>query len=42
MFEVLVAALAHYIGEQHAALSGIDHVFKGRREKIGPCNTRYG
>ena len=42
MFEVLVAALAHYIGEQHAALNGIDHVFKGRREEIGQCNTRYG
>src|SRR6516164_6292626 len=27
MFEVLVAASAHHIGEQHAALSRVNHVF---------------
>jgi hypothetical protein len=30
MLAILIAALAHDIPEQHAALRGIDHVFQGR------------
>ena len=41
MFEVLVAASAHHIGEQHTALSGIDHVFKSWSEEIGQRVTGY-
>ena len=33
VFAILVAALTHDVQEQHAALSGIDHVFHGRGDK---------
>ncbi len=33
MFAILVAALAHHVEEQHAALGRIRHVFKGGPEK---------
>ena len=33
VFAILVAALAHDVQEQHAALSRIDHVFDGRGDK---------
>jgi len=29
VFTILIAALAHDVPEQHAALRGIDHVFHG-------------
>src|SRR5262249_60980273 len=42
---ILIAAPAHDIPEQHAALRGIDHVFHGRgkcAERRGQCADRGG
>ena len=33
VFAILVAALAHDVQEQHAALAGIHHVFDGRGDE---------
>ena len=39
---ILIAALAHYVPEQHAALRRIDHVFHGRREHAKRQGGRSG